>query len=111
MERLLAHRWPGNVRELENAVHYILAFGQARITPADLPAAIANGLRAGGGPPTANRTFSPRSLADVEKEHILRTLSYAEGNQAQAAKLLGIDRRTLYAKLRAWGLSDIPSPE
>jgi two-component system NtrC family response regulator len=111
MERLLAHRWPGNVRELENAVHYILAFGQPRITPDDLPAAIANGLRGGAGPTTANRTFSPRSLADVEKEHILRTLSYAEGNQAQAAKLLGIDRRTLYAKLRTWGLSDIPAPE
>jgi two-component system response regulator HydG len=44
----------------------------------------------------------PRKLADVERQHILATLRTAKGNKALAAKMLGIDRMTLYRKLESY---------
>ena len=100
MEILARHDWLGNVRELENVVSYITALGGNVIDTDDLP----------------NRVSSPKftvqssqsdgnvaqSLADVEKYHILQTLESAKGNRVQAARILGVDRRTLYNKLRQY---------
>ncbi len=97
---LTGYDWPGNVRELENAIEraYNLLEGDS-IDPVHLPdeircrAGAADG--AAGHPPTLR-------LADAEKELILAALRRTGGNHAQAARLLGIARSTLYEKLRTY---------
>ncbi len=96
-ERLLVqYRWPGNVRELENAIERAMVIGSGdAILPQDLPLHVENG---GVVEPVA------RSLAAVEKEHIARVLDELDGNVSQAAKVLGIDRATLYNKIKRYGV-------
>jgi transcriptional regulator with PAS, ATPase and Fis domain len=95
--RLLeGYRWPGNVRELENAIERAMVIGKGTtIEPEDLP------LRAA---PEENLQPPDRSLADVERGHIERVLEELDGNITQAAKVLGIDRATLYNKLKRYGI-------
>ena len=98
LEALVKHDWPGNVRELGNAIEraIVLARGDM-ITAADLlyygplvkPGASGNGLA---------------PLAFMEKEHIARVLRHHAGNRTAAAKTLGIDRKTLWRKIREYGL-------
>jgi DNA-binding NtrC family response regulator len=92
---LEGYRWPGNVRELENAIERAMVIGKgATIEPEDLP------LRAGPG----ENQVSDRSLADMERVHIERVLEELDGNITQAARVLGIDRATLYNKLKRYGI-------
>jgi transcriptional regulator with PAS, ATPase and Fis domain len=93
---LLAHRWPGNVRELENAIERAMVVGKGQaLEVRDLPLAAQSD---GAGEPQA------RSLAALEKDHVARVLRECEGNVTQAAKVLGIDRATLYNQLKRYGL-------
>jgi DNA-binding NtrC family response regulator len=98
LEALVRHDWPGNVRELENAIERAVVLARADvITPADLLYY---------GPllkPEADGDHLP-ALANVEKEHIARTLRHHAGNRTAAAKTLGIDRKTLWRKIQAYGL-------
>jgi len=81
----------------ENAIERALVLGTgARIGVGDLPPVVR--LRSAG----AIQAERPLSLADVEREHILRTLRASEGNRATAARLLGVDRKTLYRKLKQY---------
>ena len=91
---LRRHRWPGNVRELENVIERALVLGTGTvITLEDLP----DGLRE---PPVTDASpAGGQRLADVEREHIDRTLRAMAGNKAAAARVLGLDRKTLYRKL------------
>jgi DNA-binding NtrC family response regulator len=106
LEVLRQHGWPGNVRELENCIERALVLGRSgSIGLADLPPAL-RGAAAAGAPRAAGPTeAAPRaaSLADLEREHILRTLRAVGGNRAAAARLLNVDRKTLYRKLRDYG--------
>lgn len=95
---LVAHPWPGNIRELENAIFYATALGGPVIEIKDLPPTIADKSFT----PDAPNDFAFAPLAEVERLHVLRTLEAVGGNQVKAAKMLGIDRRTLYSKLRQW---------
>jgi len=95
---LVKHDWPGNVRELENAVEraVVLARGDM-LTPADLQYY---------GPilkPEASGDAC-LSLAEVERGHIIRVLTHHRDNRTAAAKALGIDRKTLWRKMRTYGL-------
>jgi DNA-binding NtrC family response regulator len=101
LDVLVKHDWPGNVRELENAIEraIILARGDV-ITPADL---VYYGPLM--KPEAALDDLSP--LVNVEKEHIARALRYHAGNRTAAAKTLGIDRKTLWRKIQAYGLGDL----
>lgn len=94
---LLGFNWPGNVRELENAVLHALAMGsEPRLRIEDLPPYLSGTVRKMGmGEPMGEA----RSLEEVERRHILRTLEEEDGNHVRAAKILGIDRRTIYRKL------------
>jgi transcriptional regulator of acetoin/glycerol metabolism len=92
--------WPGNVRELANELQRLCALaGDGPLQPGQLSPATA-GLAADGAPPA---TFD---LATIERWAIQRALAAAAGNKAEAARLLGIARRTLYARLQ----DDEPKP-
>jgi DNA-binding NtrC family response regulator len=100
LEALRRHDWPGNVRELENVIERALVLGQDdAIGLGDLPPAVRDR-------PVSNSSASPSvSLAEMEREHILRTLRAARGNRAAAARLLAVDRKTLYRKLKQYGIA------
>ena len=95
-ERLLGHAWPGNVRELENAVKHgaALALG-TEVEDADLPVALQH-------VPIRSTTSRLATLAQVEREHILSVLDHCGGSQAEAARVLGVARNTLWRKIRAF---------
>jgi len=100
---LLAYRWPGNVRELKNAIDYavtVAAFDH--LSESDLPEA----LQARRSQPGDVRADDPRWSA-VERQHIEAVLRSVDGNRARAARLLGIDRRTLHRKLDRLAI-DVP---
>ena len=102
-KRLLAYGWPGNVRELQSAVKYGAALATGTVVEEDdLPdavtgraATVASGIPAAG--PGGLRT-----LAEVEREHILRVLDACHGSQSDAARTLGIARNTLWRKIRSY---------
>ena len=92
---LRRHTWPGNVRELENAIERALVLGTGpEIGIEDLPDSLRRQT------PSIARGDIGRPLADVEREHILRTLRAVKGNKSAAARALGLNRKTLYRKLR-----------
>jgi two-component system, NtrC family, response regulator PilR len=96
---LAAFDFPGNVRELENLIERAYAMGaRDQITLADLPSLTA---RAVGLPSTSNRALP--TLADVEKDLILRALSMLDNDKEEAARALGISRRTIYRRLKEYG--------
>ena len=102
LKALLGYHWPGNVRELENTVERLLVFAQGKkIRSRDLI--------------YSNTVLSqmvknePIRLEEMEREHIMKVMKRADGNKTQAAKLLGIDRKTLRIKLKKYGL-DSPAP-
>jgi two-component system response regulator HydG len=104
MDLLMHHTWPGNVRELENVVEraVIMAPGN-RVGPEDLPGTLGAPLsdRSHGEPLLA----SGRSLKEVEREMILKTLEDMGGNRTRTAGVLGISRRTLQLKLKEYGIN------
>jgi two-component system response regulator HydG len=93
LQVLMNHEWPGNVRELENAVERALVVCRGtEIKPADFS------FQFQGGAPTG------RTLDDVERVHIERVLRETDHNLSRAARILDIDRTTLYNKLKRYGL-------
>jgi two-component system, NtrC family, response regulator AtoC len=96
-QRLLAASWRGNVRELANALERaaILADGNV-IEPEHL------WIEEGGAKPVASSGIKP--LVELEKEAILAALASVDGNRRRAAELLGIGERTLYDKLKKYGV-------
>ena len=109
-----SYSWPGNVRELSNAIEGAFTFGSsASITLEDLPPQLAGESRS-RTPAAPDRYISPSaaqptaqgtpSFADVERDLIRRALENTEGNKVQAAKLLRISRKKLYAKIEKYGL-------
>jgi two-component system response regulator HydG len=106
LDLLMRHDWPGNVRELENTIEraVILARGDM-IGVESLPEAIQAAAGTAGANPIG---FDPgRSLKDMEREMIFRTLNETGGNRTHAAKILGISRRTLQLKLKDYGINEI----
>jgi two-component system response regulator AtoC len=97
VELLTAYRWPGNVRELENVVERaVIVCDTAEIGAEDLSISSYAAV--------ADIPVNP-SLEEMEKNYILRVLKEAGGNQSKASQLLGIDRKTLYLKLKKYGIN------
>jgi DNA-binding NtrC family response regulator len=91
LERLQAYKWPGNVRELKNLVERSLILGYF---PFDaLP----------GEDDCGSSGAAVSALEDVEKSHILEVLNSCGGNKSEAARRLGVSRKTVERKLSQWG--------
>ena len=106
---LTAYQWPGNVRELRNAIRRACILATEPVITPDLfpfsppratyvPAVNTAGANTSSGAATAT------PLWIVERDHILGVLNMVEQNKSKAAKLLEIDRKTLYTKLERYGL-------
>jgi DNA-binding NtrC family response regulator len=99
LDVLMNYSWPGNVRELENAIERAMVIGrEPEIQAADFPLQ----LTAPPGPPAGGLT-----LEDMERGHILRVLEACDWNQTRAAKILQIDRVTLYNKIKKYGFKKV----
>jgi DNA-binding NtrC family response regulator len=110
MKRLMEYAWPGNVRELENYIERaVIMYSGARAIPFETP---------------GSETERPEhvlvdaarrerwSMERLEKEYILEVLQQTEGHRGRAAEILGIDRRTLYRKLKQYASEGdgVPAP-
>ncbi len=97
---MAAYDWPGNVRELKNLVERSLILGYV---PRDLPCTRAVGGASPADEPAANLAGADECLAEVENRHIRAILAACGGNKSEAARRLGISRKTLERKCLAWG--------
>ncbi len=98
LSMLRAYDWPGNVRELENVVERAVILSDDELIETD-DIAIPGSERH-----ETEGKLPGLSLEDMEKEHIRKVLEETGGNQTKASKILGIDRKTLYLKIRKYGL-------
>jgi DNA-binding NtrC family response regulator len=105
MQILLDHSWPGNVRELRNAIERaVIVCDSELIQPEHLPADLRHTF---GSTPSVSIQLG-RSIKEIEKEVILRTLDYTGGNKTKTARTLGIAPKTLYNKLKTYGVPSQP---
>ena len=106
LEALMNYAWPGNVRELRTAIeHAVVLTRGEKIGLRDLPPALRSAAPGGG----AARLLAQPDLtvAQAEKQLIMRALKECGGNRTEAAKKLGMSRRTLHRKLRLYALEGI----
>ena len=103
-QKLLDYGWPGNVRELQNAMEYAVVLArQDQITVKELPAEVQLPIPLQKTERAARQTHSAaRSLSTMERNAILDALAQCHGNKKKAAELLGIQRPTLYNKMRRY---------
>ncbi|MBI4606190.1 MAG: sigma-54-dependent Fis family transcriptional regulator [Planctomycetes bacterium] len=113
LELILSHNWPGNCRELRNAIRRAVLLARATIEPEHL-----GGIRSGRDPSGGDGSTTRFALGKgfnlhaavresarrLERAIILEVLNYTGGNKAKAARILGIDYKTLHVKLKAYGL-------
>ncbi len=97
LELLSAYRWPGNVRELENVV-------ERAVIVCETTAIGAEDISISSYAAVADLSVNP-SLEEMEKNYILRVLKETGHNQSKASQLLGIDRKTLYLKLKKYDIN------
>ncbi len=105
-QKLLEYGWPGNVRELQNAIEYAVVLArQDQITVKELPAEVRLPVVLQKTERAAQQAQSPaRSLNDMERNAILDALAQCHGNKKKAAELLGIQRPTLYNKMKRYAI-------
>jgi DNA-binding NtrC family response regulator len=103
MKRLMAYPWPGNVRELRNVIQraVILCKGQA-ITIKDLPLELQNPSQTWWDEKISSSSLPPLKI--LEKEHIKVVMQQVGGHKGKASRILGIDPKTLYRKIKEYGL-------
>jgi DNA-binding NtrC family response regulator len=102
LDRLLAYPWPGNVRELRDTIEsMVMVAGRGRaLGLADLPQA----LRPAAGEAGRLEISTGMTVQEAERELITATLAHARNDKPRAAALLGIGLRTLYRKLKEYGI-------
>jgi DNA-binding NtrC family response regulator len=105
--RLTMHGWRGNVRELENTIHRAVLLADGEMIGAD---AIELSTEGGAVAPVHADGFVGRRMDDVEREHILQTLTHTAGNRTHAAVMLGISIRALRNKLKDYAQAGVAVP-
>ncbi len=107
MDEMLRYRWPGNVREMKNVIERAVVLTRGEFI--DTEDLVLSTLKTAGdtesGQSSASNVFTPLSLADVEREHILQTLNSTGWNKSKSAGILGIERSTLDRKIRRYDLA------
>jgi DNA-binding NtrC family response regulator len=104
-QKLLDYSWPGNVRELQNAIEYAVVLArQGMIGVKELPAEIQLPSALQQAELTAGPRGGVQTLDDVERNAILQALAECRGNKKKAAELLGIQRPTLYNKMKRYAI-------
>ena len=104
-QKLLDYSWPGNVRELQNAIEYAVVLArQGLIGVKELPAEVQLPTVLQQTERGALQRTGVQSLDDVERNTILQALTECHGNKKKAAELLGIQRPTLYNKMRRYAI-------
>jgi two-component system, NtrC family, response regulator HydG len=101
---LVRYDWPGNVRELRNAIESMVLLARGDVLGVeDLPEAVRGGGEAGPAG-RGSHELAGRSLAEVERDLIAANLELMAGNREKTARVLGIGERTLYRKIKEYGL-------
>lgn len=101
IQAMINYDWPGNVRELENVIERAVIFEEGDyIYSSSLPANIRK-----TAPKKETTAYKIQTLEDVERDHIEKALIFTNWNRTQTAKLLGIDRKTLYDKIKKYHLT------
>lgn len=99
LEFIVKYDWPGNVRQLENAIeHAVVVCKGNTVVLEDLPSEIRNSKS------SPNGHTKLKSIRDIERDHIMGVLESTNWNRSRAAQILGIERATLYNKLRNYGI-------
>ena len=106
-EKLLGYSWPGNVRELRNYIERAVALTRyEEITVEDLPEKVRNYRRSDLMPFEGDEAVGLPPLQEMERRYVLRVVESVGGSRNQAAKILGLDRKTLYRRLDSYGYTD-----
>ena len=105
MRLLVRYPWPGNVRELENTLKGAILLADDAIFPEHLPEKVRGFESEALSPSSKLREVSRRAADETEKQLILRTLRETRGNKRAASAKLGIDYKTLFNKLKAFGIA------
>jgi two-component system response regulator AtoC len=103
-EALAAHPWRGNVRELRNVMERAAVLVEGSVVDEGLLRSLALGASSDAAPASDEVLDLSSAVADVERRMILRALAATEDNKVEAAKLLGIGERTLWTKLKKYGI-------
>lgn len=104
IEAMRTYHWPGNIRELRNCIERAVVLSQSsridthELSLSQLAAAGDTGRMAAA----QSATYSPQSLDEIERRHVMATLEATGGNKTKAAVILGIERSTLDRKLARW---------
>lgn len=108
LDALMNYSWPGNVRELRTAIEHAVVLSRGdKIVPRDLPANIRNAAPA--ITPQSTKVVAQNNLTidEMEKQLIIQALKECNGNRTEAAKKIGMSRRTLHRKLHAYQLEEL----
>jgi len=104
LDLFMAYDWPGNVRELKGVLEYAFVIAErGLITPREIPAKLSRRTRAAGGESAAPLIAAAKDELS-EKASLVEALRRCGGNQTQAARLLGVNRVTVYNRMRKYGL-------
>jgi DNA-binding NtrC family response regulator len=108
LDAMMQYRWSGNVRELQNAIHRaLLSCDGNEIGLSHLPQEIREAALPRLAPPRAEPSCmeeAPFNLKEIERRAIVRALAVAKGRMAEAARMLGIGRATIYRKLSEYAI-------
>ncbi len=106
MRLMLAYSWPGNIRELRNSVEYAFVLSRGKsIGPEHLPDKITQGAVQSIPDPNARKTTDKVNRGQSEKEALIHALERADGNQTQAAQILGVSRVTVWKRIKKYGIA------
>lgn len=102
LDALVHHNWPGNVRELENVIQCMIIFTQTEIVDVDVVPHELCGIKEGRV--KLNENYPTQSLEELEISHISKILHENNGNRSVTAEILGIDKTTLWRKIKLYNI-------